>query len=123
MKLITRSTIALVFLIGLATPLLAQNPNLAIHIAPPPTPKTCFPVTIKNLRATPIVCNSAYVVIFDQSNCKRVCEFKMSLPKNLAPCQSATFTICCAKPLPPTWIVYVAVHHNFGMNEEWLFRP
>jgi len=123
MKLIIRSAIGLLFLIALALPSLAQNPNLAIRISPPTGPKTCFAVTIKNMRATPIASSAAYVVIFDQSNCKRVCEFKMALSKKLAPCQSLTFTICCAKPLPPTWITYVAVNHNFGTNEEWFFRP
>jgi len=123
MKLIIRAAIGFLFLLALALPSLAQNPNLAIRIAPPPSPKTCFPVTIKNMRTTAITCNAAYVVIFDQKTCQRVCEFKMKLGKNLAPCQSSTFTICCAKPLPPTWITYVAVTHNFGVNEEWLFRP
>ena len=123
MKPIIRSTIALLFLIALALPALAQNPNLAIRVAPPPSPKACFPVTIKNMRTTPIAANAAYLVIFDQKTCQRVCEFKMALGKKLNPCQSLTFTICCAKPLPPTWITYVAVTHSFGVNEEWLFRP
>jgi hypothetical protein len=123
MKIITRFTIAFLFLIALAAPALAQNPNLAIRIAPPPTPKACFPVTIKNMRTTALATNAAYLVIFDQKTCQRVCEFKMPLGKKLAPCQSLSFTICCAKPLPPTWITYVAVTHSFGVNEEWLFRP
>jgi hypothetical protein len=123
MKLLIRSTIGFLFLIALGMPALAQNPNLAIRIAPPPSAKTCFPVTIKNMRTTAIACNAAYVVIFDQKTCQRVCEFKMALSKKLAPCQSLTFTICCAKPLPATWITYVAVNHNLGTNEEWFFRP
>jgi hypothetical protein len=123
MKLITRSAIAFLFLAAFAFPALAQNPSLAIRISPPTSKKTCFQVTIKNMRPTAIASSAAYVVIFDQSNCKRVCEFKMALPKKLAPCQSLNFTICCAKPLPPTWITYVAVNHNFGLNEEWFFRP
>jgi hypothetical protein len=123
MKLILRSTIGFLFLIALALPALAQNPNLAIRIAPPATPKACFQVTIKNMRTTTIASSAAYLVIFDQKTCQRVCEFKMPLAKKLPPCQSLNFTICCAKPLPPTWITYVAVTHNFGVNEEWLFRP
>jgi hypothetical protein len=123
MKLITRSAIVLVFLIGLATPLLAQAPNVAVRIGPPPTPKACFPVTLKNLRPTPVVVQAAYITIFDQNNCKRTCDFKIALPKTLGPCQTTAFTICCAKPLPPTYIVYVRVAHNFGSNEGWFFRP
>jgi len=123
MKIINRFTIAFLFLIALAAPALAQNPNLAIRIGPPPTPKACFPVEIRNVRTTPINCSVALVTIFDQSNCKRVCEMKMALSKTLAPCQSFKFTICCPKPLPPTWITRVQVNHNFGMNEEWFFRP
>jgi hypothetical protein len=123
MKLIPRSIIALVFLLGLATPLLAQNPVVAIRIGPPPTPNACFPVTLKNLRPAPINVNSAYMAIFDQSNCKLVCETKIPLAKNLGPCQTYAFKMCCQKPLPPQFICYVRVNHNVGVNEEWFFRP
>jgi len=123
MKLIVRSTIGFLFLLALAMPSLAQNPYLAIRIGPPPVPKACFPVTVKNVKGTPLACNAAYLFIFDQQTCKPVCEFKIPFAKTLAPCQSATFTICCQKPLPPTWIARVRVNHNFGMNEEWLWRP
>jgi hypothetical protein len=126
MKLLVRSTIGFLFLLALAMPSLAQNPNLAIKIGPPPTPQACFPVTIKNVRATPINTTAAYLYVFDQKTCKRVCEFKISFPKTLAPCQSASFKICCQKsagPLPPTWIAYVRVHYAGGWNEQWLWRP
>jgi hypothetical protein len=123
MKLITRSAIVLVFLLGLATPLLAQNPVAAIRIGPPLTPKACFPVTVKNLRPAPIQLNGAYMAIFDQSNCKLVCESKISLANGVGPCQTHVFTMCCSKPLPSKFICYVRVKHNLGTNEEWFFRP
>lgn len=123
MKIIIRSAVALLFLLVMAAPSLAQNPNLAIRLGPPPTPKACFPVQIKNLRSTPLNCTVALVSIFDQSTCKLVCEMKMAVSKTLPPCQTFNFTICCPKPLPQTWIARVRVDHSFGMNEEWLFRP
>ena len=121
MKLITRSTIAFLFLAALTVPALSQN--LAVRIGPPPAPN-CFPITIKNLRTTPLLCSSAVMIVFDQSNCKAVCKFGMNLNKNLGPCQSFSFKMCCQNPpLPPTYIVYVRVSHAAGTNEEWSFRP
>jgi len=121
MKLITRSAIALVFLIGLAKPLLATNPDVAIRIRPV---KNCFTILIKNVRGTPVGPITAVdMTIFDQKNCQRVCQTKMKLQKKLAICQSLDFNICCNKPLPLSYIVYVRVYHNFGMNEEWFFQP
>jgi hypothetical protein len=121
MKLITRSTIALVFLIGLAMPLLAQGPNVAVRISKPS--RSCFPVTLQNLRTTPVKVQAAYISIFDQSNCKLTCEFKMALEKKLDPCKPLAFRICCEKPLPAKYICYVRVVHNLGNNEEWFFAP
>lgn len=121
MKLITRSTIALVFLIGLATPLLAQVPNVAVRINSPT--QNCFPVTVKNLQTSTLNLQAAYVTIFDQSTCKITCEFKITLGKKLDPCKTLDFKICCQKPLPPKYICYVRVVHNSGSNEEWYFRP
>jgi len=122
MKLITRSAIGFLFLLALAMPSLAQSPNLAIRIGPPPT-QACFPVTVKNVRSTPINCTAAYLYIFDQKTCKLACQFKIPFGKSLLPCQSASFKICCQKPLPPTWIAYVRVNYVGGWNEEWLWRP
>ena len=122
MKLTIRLTIA-AFVIAFAMSSQAQSPNVAIRIGPPPAPGGCFPVIVKNLRTTPINTTAAYIHIFDQSNCKQTCVFKIPLPKTLGPCQSFTFTICCNKPLPSKWITYVRVNHNFGNNEQWLYRP
>ena len=123
MKLIIRSTIALSFLIALAMPSMAQSPNLAIRILPPPAPDGCFPVTIKNLRTSLVTSNVAYIAIFDQATCKMTCESRITLGKRLKPCESYTFKICCSKPLPSKHIVYVRVNHSLGNNEQWYYRP
>jgi hypothetical protein len=122
MKLITRSTIVLVFLIGLASPLLAQSPNVAVRILPPSSP-SCFPFVIKNLRTSLVSVTAAYITIVDQSNCKVTCEFKIPIGKKIKPCENYTFKICCERPLPPKYIAYVRVNHSLGNNEQWFFRP
>lgn len=122
MKLITRSAIALVFLIGLATPMLAQAPNVAVRISPP-SQDGCFPFVIKNLRTSVITVNTAYVTIFDQSGCKVTCEFKIPIKQKIKPCENYTFKICCKEKLPSKYIAYVRVNHSLGNNEQWFFRP
>ena len=123
MKLIIRSMIAVLFLVALAVPALAQSPNLAVRISPPPAPDGCFPVTIKNVRTTPISAKAAYLTVIDQSTCKVTCEFKVAIGKTLSPCQSHSFKICCSKPLPSKHIVYVRIVHSLGNNEQWYYRP
>jgi hypothetical protein len=121
MKLVNRSAIALLFLTVLAVPALSQN--LAVRINPPPVPG-CFPVTIKNLRSTPLNCTSAVMLVIDQSNCKTVCKFGMNVNQTLGPCQSFSFKMCCTNPpLPPKYIIYVRVAHALGYNEQWFYRP
>ena len=121
MKLITRSTIALVFLIGLATPLLAQAPNVAVRISPPSN--GCFPFVIKNLTTSLVSVKAAYITIIDQANCKVTCEFKIPIGKKIKPCENYTFKICCKERLPSRYIAYVRVNHGLGNNEQWFFRP
>jgi hypothetical protein len=123
MKLIIRSMIAVLFLIALAMPSLAQSPNLAVRISPPPAPDGCFPVTVKNLRTSPIGLTAAYLTIFDQTTCKITCEFKIPLGQKLGPCKTFSFKICCSKPLPSKHIAYVRVNHSAGNNEQWYYRP
>ena len=123
MKLLIRSMIAVLFLTVLALPSLAQVPNVAVRISPPPAPGKCFPVAVKNLRTTSITANAAYLTIFDQITCKITCESKISLQKKVAPCKVLTFKICCEKPLPLRYIAYVRVNHSLGNNEEWYFQP
>ena len=121
MKLITRSTIVLVFLIGLATPLLAQAPDVAVRIGTPS--QSCFPFTVKNLRTSLVSVTAAYITIVDQSNCRVTCEFKIPIGKKIKPCGNYTFKICCEKPLPSRYIAYVRVNHSLGNNEQWFFKP
>lgn len=122
MKVIIRPMIAVLFLIALAMPALAQSPNVAIRISPPPKPDGCFPVAIKNLRTSLITTQAAYITIFDQGSCKVTCEFKIPLGKTLKPCETYTFKICCNK-LPSKHIAYVRVAHSLGNNEQWYYRP
>ena len=122
MKVIIRSMLAVLFLIALAMPALAQSPNVAIRISPPPAPDGCFPVAIKNLRTSLITTQAAYITIFDQESCKVTCEFKIPLGKTLKPCETYKFKICCNK-LPSKHIAYVRVVHSLGNNEQWYYRP
>jgi hypothetical protein len=117
MKFLTRSAIALVFLIGLATPLLAVNPDVAVRISPPNG--TCFTVSLKNLGPLTTV-NLADLSVYDPKTCKRLCFSEMKVMKALKPCETMTFTICCKAHLVG-FISRVRVHHNFGINEQWAY--
>jgi hypothetical protein len=115
MKLITRSAIALVFLLGLATPLLAI-PYVEVRISPPSG--TCFTVTLKNLGA-PVNVQSADLMVFDKM-CKRVCTSQINLGnQKLETCQTMSFRICCEKARFLATICRVRVHHTGGINEQW----
>ena len=117
MKLIIRSAFALVFLIGLATPLLAQNPDVAVRIRPPVG--NCFSVELKNLRNAPVVILTADIFVFDR-NCQRRCASRIVLNKRITGCRGLTFRMCCNVPPPPGYVCYVRVHHSEGTNEGWL---
>ena len=120
MKLITRSTIAVLFLIGFAMPVLAQNPDVAIRMKPA---GNCFSVNLKNLRTNIVTVNAAVMTVFDQATCKRTCTAKVSINKRLTPCRTLDFRICCDGALPAKYICYVRVLHSSGSNEGWFFRP
>ena len=123
MKLITRSAIALVFLLGFATPLLAASPDVAVCIKPA---HNCFAVSLKNLHGSAVAVSAADLTIFDQKSCKQVCATKAQIGKTLDKCATTALTICCnVKPLPPQYIVYVRVYHNVGVhvNEGWYCMP
>lgn len=120
MKLITRSTIAALFLIGFAMPVLAQNPDVAIRIKPV---ENCFSVNLKNLRTNVITVQTADLMVFDQVTCKRVCHSRVAPNKRFAACQTLDFRICCDSPLPARYICRVRVNHTNGFNEAWFFRP
>lgn len=119
MKLITRSAIALVFLIGLATPLLAAN-DVSIRVGPPSG--FCFPVSLKNLTAPPVNLLLLELTIFDGKTCKRICYRDLPLAKKtLNVCQTLTFNICCGAKRPPGFIGRVRVQHSGGINEQWFY--
>ena len=119
MKLITRSAIV-VFLIAFATPLLAQNLDVAIRINKPAG--KCFPVTVKNLRTNVVSPYAALMTIYDK-NCKRVCVAKVPVNKKVSPCQSLDFRICCEEALPASYICRVQFFYTGGKNEQWFYRP
>jgi hypothetical protein len=121
MKLIVRSMIAVLFLTALALPSLAQRPDVAVRISSPSG--SCFRVMVNNLRTTPTKINVAYITIFDQDTCKKTCEFKVSIRKELGPCKTLDFKICCEGRLPSKYIAYVLVYHSAGNNEQWYYRP
>lgn len=120
MKFITRSALALAFLIGLAASLQAQAPNVSVRIGKPA--EACFPVQLKNLRSAPVTINHAVMSVFDK-DCRRVCISKTLINKRLDICKTLDFRICCREPLPSNYTCYVQVFHSSGKNEGWFFRP
>jgi hypothetical protein len=120
MKLITRSTIAALFLLGFAMPVLAQNPDVAIRIKPV---GNCFSVNLKNLRPNVVNVQTADLMVFDQVTCKRVCHARVAPNKRFAACQTLDFRICCDSPFPAKYIARVRVNHSSGFNEAWFFGP
>ena len=120
MKLIIRSVIAVVFLAALVLPALAQSPKLALKIGSPSG--KCFPLTLKNLQSTPLTATAAYLVVFDQTTCKKTCDSKIAINKALKPCEPYGFKVCCSGSLPPKYIAYVKVFYSGGYNESFLFN-
>ena len=121
MKLITRSIIALLFLMAVAAPLAAQNPNVAVRVD---ANKNCVKVNLKNLRPVPVGISFVELWIYDAKSCKRICVTRKVINKTLKTCEAMDLDICC-KDLPGAsgYIYYVRVHHSAGTNEEWAFAP
>jgi hypothetical protein len=121
LKLIKRSIITLLFLVACATPLLAQNPNVAIRLD---ANKNCVKGQLKNLRTTPIAVSYVELWVYDQKTCKRICVARKVLNKKFKECDTVDFEICCDKlPEASGYIYYVRVHHTAGINEAWAFAP
>jgi len=120
MKLIIRSAIACLFLAAFAFPALAQNPQLAAQLGKPSG--SCFPLKLKNLQPGLLKVGPAYLVVFDQGTCKKVCESKIALGQRLKPCEVYTFKICCDHPLPARYMAYVKVFYTGGSTEDWLWN-
>jgi hypothetical protein len=119
LKLITRSIVASAFLIGLATPLMAQN--VAIKLQPA---QNCVTVIPKNLTTSTITTSMADLTIYDQKTCKIICATKMKIVRKLEPCIWQEFKMCCGKPmLVPNLIYRVRLYYSGGTDEAWAFQP
>lgn len=119
MKLIIRSAIAFLFLIAVAFPALAQS-KLALRTAP--LSGSCVIVSVKNLQTAPVNASAGYLVVYDQNSCKKVCDSKIALNRNLQPCDLFRFKLCCSHPLPAKYIAYVKVFYAGGYSEDWLWN-
>ena len=121
MKLVTRSIIALLFLVAFATLSKAQNPNVAVRVD---VKTNCVKVTLKNLRTTPIGISTAELWIYNGKTCKRICINRKSIAKTIKACDTLEFQICCnSLPNAPEYIYYVRIRHALGQNEAWAFTP
>jgi hypothetical protein len=118
MKIITRPLIALLFLVAFATPLCAQNPNVAIRLD---AGKYCARGELKNLTSSTVTIYTIELWVYDEKSCKRVCVARKAINKKLASCNTLDFDLCCANR-PPAFlpaIYYVRVRHSLGRNETW----
>jgi len=125
MKLISRSLIVVVLLMGLAMPALTQNP--AVRMTPGGS-KACVKVTLKNLNtAAPITVSLAELLIFDQKTCRRLCIKRLPLNnKKIDKCQTLDFEICCPQtslPDAPGYIYFLRISSSAGSTQDWLFVP
>jgi hypothetical protein len=119
LKLITRSIIAFIFLLAFATPLLAQNPNVAVRVNPN---KNCVRVNLKNLTVATIGVSYVELWIYDAKTCKRICVTRKVINKKIKSCDGLDLELCCDHlPDASGYIYYVRVHHSLGTNEEWAF--
>ena len=119
MKLILRSAIAFLFLIAFAFPSLAQS-KIAIRTAP--LSSSCVIVSVKNLQTAPLNASAAYLMVFDQNTCKKACDTKIALNRNLNPCELFRFKLCCSHALPAKYIAYVKIFYAGGYSEDWLWN-
>ena len=121
MKLITRSIIALVFLVVFAASAKAQNPIVAVRLD---ASRNCVKINLKNLRATTVGVTYVEFWIYDAKTCKRICATRKVVNKPLKTCDTMDLEICCNNlPDAPSYIYYVRVHHSAGTNEAWAFTP
>ena len=124
MKKTLRALSPLLFLLLFATPLFAQNPNVAIRIdAGTGTGQYCVKGTLRNLRSTTVAVSYIELWIYDAKTCKRICVTRKVINKSIKSCDTLDFDLCCKNPSPAfvPAIYYVRVHHTAGTNEEWAF--
>jgi hypothetical protein len=124
-KLIARSLMMSLLLVGLATQVLAQNP--AVRMTPGPT-KECVKALLKNLiPGPPLVVTVVELAVFDQKTCKRLCAFRRVINQKIEPCQSISLAICCPHTLPAAsgYIYWLRVRGTGTslLTEDWLFTP
>ena len=121
MKLITRSVIALLFVVAFATSLRAQNPNVAVRLD---AKKNCVKISLKNLRPAPVGVSYVEFWIYDAKTCKRICITRKVINKTIKTCDTLELDLCCDHlPDASGYIYYVRVHHSAGTNEAWAFAP
>jgi hypothetical protein len=120
-KLVTRSIIALLFLVVFASSSKAQNPNVAVRLD---ASKNCVKINLKNLRSIPVTVAYVEFWIYDAKTCKRICVNRKSINKSIKACDTLDVDICCNHlPDAPGYIYYVRVRHSAGQNEAWAFTP
>jgi hypothetical protein len=124
MKTLFRASTLLLLLLAFATPLCAQNPNVAIRLdAGTGVGEYCVKGTLKNLKPTTVNVSYIELWIYDAKTCRRVCVTRKVINKAIKSCDMLEFALCCKNPSPAfvPAIYYVRVHHSAGMNEEWAF--
>jgi hypothetical protein len=121
MKRTLRLVGASLLLVVFAAPLMAQNPNVAIHLD---TSKDCVKGTFRNLKTVTINVSYVELWIFDAKTCKRLCIKRKVLNQKIKACDRLDFDICCDKLADASgYIYYVRVSHSLGKNETWAFAP
>jgi len=124
MKTILRATSLLLLLLAFASPLCAQNPNVAIRIdAGTGVGEYCVKGTLRNLTPGTIGVTYIELWIYDAKTCKRICVTRKVINQKIKSCDTLDFDLCCKNPSPAfvPAIYYVRVHHSLGTNEEWAF--
>lgn len=124
MKSILRALGPLLLLVAFATPLAAQNPNLAIRLdAGTGVGEYCVKGTLKNLSLMTVGVIYIELWVYDAKTCERICVTRKVINKRLKSCDTLDFDLCCKNPAPAfvSAIYYVRVHHSAGVNEAWAF--
>jgi hypothetical protein len=93
---------------------------MAVKMNPPTA--NCFPVTLKNLQGALPTASSAYLIVYDQDTCRKLCDSKIGLNKALKPCELFRFKLCCQGAQPTKYIAYVKVYYAGGYSEDWLWN-
>lgn len=122
MKLITRSFLALLFVLALSAASRAQTPKVAVRLD---AHKECVKIELKNLTTATIGVTYIELWVFDGKTCRRICATRKVINKAIKACDTLKEIELCCKDLPNAseYIYYVRVHHSGGINEAWAFAP